>query len=143
MKEIMNFGNQDGEKACIFCGVSLAGKASLEHVLPQWLLSYLGIKKKDITPTHWNPKGEVLSTRKHELGNLVEGRVCSTCNNGWMSALEAQAKALLIPLMEAETEVVKLTPDQRLCIARWTCKTAFVLNSASNFHKNVPPEPTR
>lgn len=56
-----------------------------------------------------------------------------------MSNLEAQVKPLLIPLMEGETEVVELTPNQRLCVARWTCKTAFVLNSASNFHKNVPP----
>lgn len=128
------------QKVCIFCGSNLAGKASVEHVLPQWLLDHLGIREREITPTHWNPQGEVLTTRQHHVGNLVEGRVCSTCNNGWMSTLEGQAKTLLMPLMEGNTEVVELTQDERLCLARWTCKTAFVLNSASNFHKNVPSD---
>jgi len=127
-------------KACIFCGTALAGKASDEHVLPQWLLDYLEIRETDVSPTHTDGQGEVLSTRQHRLENLVEGRVCSTCNNGWMSSLGMQAKNLLIPLMEAQREVAELNMAERLCLARWTFQTALVLNSASNFHKNVPPE---
>lgn len=130
-----------GMKTCIFCQGTLE-KASDEHVLPQWLLDYLKIRGENISPTHYSLEGgvDVVSTRRHKSDNLVEGRVCSRCNNGWMSSLEGEAKPLLVPLMEAEKEVVELKPDERLRVARWAFKTAIVLNSASNFHKNVPPE---
>lgn len=56
-----------------------------------------------------------------------------------MSSLEDQIKPLLVSLMETEKEVIELKPDERLKVARWAFKTAITLNSASNFHKNVPP----
>jgi len=129
-----------GIKTCIFCQGTLE-RSSDEHVLPQWLLGYLKIRGEDISPTHYSFQSgsTVVSTRRHKVDNLVEGRVCSKCNNGWMSSLESEAKPLLVPLMEAEKEVVALKPDERLKVARWAFKTALVLNSASNFHKNVPP----
>ncbi len=130
-----------GIKTCIFCSSTLE-KASDEHVLPQWLLGYLAIRGEDISPTHYSLEGGVgaVSTRRHKVENLVEGRICSKCNNGWMSSLEDEVKPLLVPLMEAEKKVVELDPDERLRVARWAFKTAIVLNSASNFHKNVPLE---
>lgn len=126
-------------KACIFCDAAIASKGSNEHIFPRWLLDYLRIREEDISPTHTNAQGQVLSTRRHKLENLVEGRVCSKCNNGWMSSLEDQIKPLLVSLMETEKEVIELKPDERLKVARWAFKTAITLNSASNFHKNVPP----
>ena len=127
-------------KTCIFCDAAIASKGSNEHILPRWLLDYLKIREEDVSPTHMNAHGQILSTRRHKLKNLVEGRVCPKCNNGWMSSLEAEIKPLLVDLMENEKEVVELEPDERLRVARWAFKTAIVLNSASNFHKNVPSE---
>lgn len=126
-------------KVCIFCDTAIASKGSNEHIFPRWLLDYLRIREEDISPTHTNAQGQVLSTRRHKLENLVEGRVCLKCNNGWMSSLEGEIKPLLVSLMETEKEVVQLKPDERLKVARWAFKTAITLNSASNFHKNVPP----
>lgn len=130
-----------GIRTCIFCRTA-SEKWSDEHVLPQWLLDYLEVRGEEISPTHHSLEGEgdVVSTRRHKVENLVEGRVCSNCNNGWMSSLEGEAKPLLIPLMDGEKEIVELEPNERLWVARWAFKTAIVLNSASNFHKNVPPD---
>src|SRR5690349_816633 len=109
-------------KACIFCDTAIASKGSNEHVPPRWLLGYLGIREDDVSPTHTNAKGQILSTRRHKLENLVEGRVCSKCNNGWMSSLEDQSKPLLVLLMATEKEVIELKPDERLKVAKWAFK---------------------
>jgi hypothetical protein len=57
-----------------------------------------------------------------------------------MSKLEDDAKQILIPLMAGEREVVQLNKDERFVLARWTAKTAYVLNSSSNFVSNVPAD---
>jgi hypothetical protein len=125
------------QKLCLFCQLPLAGKSE-EHVLPQWLLNHLAIGNEDIRPTHFTAEGNVVSTRRHKLRNLVEGSVCSNCNNGWMSRLENDAKPILIPLMAGTREVVQLNKEERLLLARWTCKTCYVLNTSSNYHPKVP-----
>lgn len=124
-------------KSCLFCQSPLVSR-SKEHVLPQWLLDHLDIKDEEVTPTHFTADGNVVSTRRHRLSNLVEGSICATCNNGWMSRLENDAKRILIPLMAGEREVVQLSREERLLLAQWTCKTTYVLNSSSNFVSNVP-----
>ena len=80
----------------------------------------------------------MISTREHTLGDLLEGRVCSKCNNGWMSRLEQSARPHLHALMVSEEEVENLDNKKRLCIARWACKTTWLLNSASNYRQTVP-----
>src|SRR5688572_18801841 len=96
-------------RICVFCGQQIAlGERSREHVIPQWLLDHLGIRKAAITPAHTKPDGTLVSQRSHTLENLQEGRVCETCNTGWMSTLETEAMPLLIPLFAGEKTVVQL-----------------------------------
>lgn len=128
------------EKTCLFCGTSLAGTRSLEHVLPLWLIEYLGVSDEEMTPTHMNAAGELLSTRRHTPRNLVEGNVCSKCNNGWMSSLENQVISIVISLMEGDRVVVDLNEEERFRVSRWASKTVYVLNSSSNFRDIVPLE---
>lgn len=125
-------------KACAFCRKSLFGKATNEHILPQWLLDEFGIRDDQVSPTHISNEGTAVSTRKHQLKNLVAGRVCSDCNNGWMSQLEATSQPILRKLFENETSVVDYSPADRFILARWAVKTALTLNLGSNFHKNIP-----
>lgn len=125
-------------KSCLFCQLPLA--KSKEHVLPEWLLNHLGISDEAISPTHFTADGKVVSSRHHKLKNLVEGSICANCNTGWMSQLETEAKQILIPLMTGEREVVELKVDERVLLARWTCKTSYVLNSSSNYEPKVPPD---
>jgi len=123
-------------KLCLFCQLALVNKSE-EHVLPQWLLDYLDIRDEAISPTCFAGDGNIVSTRRHKVHNLVEGSICDQCNTGWMSQLEERAKPILIPLMAGEREVVDLNKEDRLLIARWTCKTCYVLNSSSNYQHKV------
>lgn len=129
------------DRKCLFCDENLIGNRSNEHVLAIWLQRALDIEEKKLSPTHLDSKtGKPKSTRTHSVGNLVEGRVCRTCNNGWMSDLENKARDILLPLIDVDREVISLSQEERFTLARWVSKTAFVLNSSSDYFKNIPPD---
>lgn len=128
-------------KHCIFCEAPLNGdNRSKEHVFPQWLLDFLNIRGESIEPTHYSIDGKTLSTRKHTLEGLLAGQVCVTCNGGWMSELEQESMPILKPLITGKTVVVELNDKERQILGRWTAKTAYALNSSSNYLKNIPKE---
>jgi len=127
-------------RVCIFCNTSLSGNRAKEHVFPRWLMSYLDIADEVVSPTHSTPEGEVVSVRNHTLKGLISGRICRSCNGGWMSQLEVEAKQILVALMNGEREVIQLSPDERFVLARWTGKTAYCLNYGTNSPKRVPVE---
>lgn len=128
-------------KLCVFCAASLNREnRSKEHVIPQWLLDFLGIREEIIEPTHFSSDGSTQTKRNHTLEGLLAGRVCESCNGGWMSTLEQEAIPILKPLINGERAVVELNERERQIIGRWTAKTAYALNSSSNFQKNVPFE---
>ena len=145
-------------KSCIFCSESLSGNnSSKEHVIPQWLLEHLSINNLPICPPiiKEEPKfisqDELYNTLKkqdHErrsltLNNLVEGRICRICNNGWMSSLESQVKSILISLMSAEKLTTDLIAEDRFLITKWLFKTLVCLNSSSGYRKLIPDEHIR
>src|SRR5579864_3557575 len=87
-------------KQCVFCGTSLKGSRTREHVFPRWLLRERNLADVQISPTHWRVEDRTAaSVRRHTLNNLVTSRVCGSCNNGWMSELEIAAQPILLPLM--------------------------------------------
>jgi hypothetical protein len=57
-----------------------------------------------------------------------------------MSQLENDSRPILTHLFRAGRAPVDLEPHERVQIARWAAKTAYVLNSASNFDQHVPAE---
>jgi hypothetical protein len=129
------------DKYCTFCKTLISKKnRSKEHIIPQWLLNFLDLTEHQVQPTHFNPNGDSLSTRKHKLSDFVQGKICSTCNNGWMSRLEESSIPVLIPLMKGEKLVDELDSMEKAILSRWTAKTAYVLNTASNFHKSIPQD---
>lgn len=132
----MNYKN----KLCAFCNAPLTREnRSKEHVLPQWLLDFLKIRDEKIQPTHFSSQGETFSTRQHTLEGLLAGQICELCNTGWMSKLEQEAIPLLKSLIIGESTIIELEDIVRWIISRWTAKTAFALNSSSNYLKNIPP----
>jgi hypothetical protein len=63
--------------------------------------------------------------------------VCDTCNNGWMSDIEAQhAKPVLTPLITGQQEIPIGLPAAR-SIALFAFKTALVLDSVYNRGKET------
>lgn len=127
------------KRNCLFCNSILSNRRSQEHIFPQWLLDNLKIRKVLISPTHFSAKDRtVVSSREHELQNLKEGRICNSCNNGWMSDMESAARPILLNLIEGNHEVAQLSCHERGVIAKWATKTAYVLNSASNYYSIIP-----
>lgn len=70
-------------KRCVFCDKELTGKQkSIEHIIPQWLLEELDVKKEVIKPTHLTPDFNIISQRVHVADKFVSGHFCFECNNG-------------------------------------------------------------
>jgi len=128
---------------CVFCRAGLTGTAAEEHIFPQWLLDYLGIPK---TEQMFQGVGNeaTLDTddergRVHGTWRFVEGRVCRTCNTGWLSDLENDVRPGLEVLIKNAGRLIALTRAQRLLLARWAAKTAFLIANVSPFKRPVPP----
>jgi len=126
------------KKTCLFCGKQLKGNRSVEHIFPVWLQKKYNLSNDGLLQTHFSENGEVLSDRLHNLGKHVYGRVCSKCNNEWMSQLEVKSKKIIISLAERTLHFDDLNSDQCLVLARWACKTAYNLHAASNYRAIVP-----
>lgn len=103
-----------------------------EHIIPKWLIGHLGLVETPVDDRRFDiPSGRILHERQYGTRSFVSGRVCAECNSGWMSDLENEAKPLLIRLIADPHELATLTKDEQHTVARWTMKTAAVLNKAS------------
>lgn len=116
-------------RTCLACSSLTAGIRAKEHVLAEWLLAHLGIAHEALYQGFANSAdGTSQIMRTHAVDQFVEGRICDRCNNGWMRQLEETAKPFLVPLIEGERPLSLLSNDERLIVARWAAKTAFVLS---------------
>ena len=135
-----NFDYGMKKQNCIFCDVELSGQKSREHIFPLWLQERWALSENSLLQTHFSEEGDVLSDRLHDLRSHVCGRVCSPCNNGWMSQIETDMRPILIPLAESAAMLSELDSLQSIILARWACKTAYVLHAAANYRPIVPFE---
>jgi hypothetical protein len=130
-------------RCCLFCTNPLTEPAG-GQVIPQWLIDYLGVRDEDLFQGIAQAQdGALLKQRTHVAQCLVEGRVCKECNNGWMSSLEHHVRSLLIDLMSGQRTLHALSAEERLLLARWTVKTAFVLSNAAPLDAVVPEDHPR
>lgn len=128
-------------RSCVFCNRPIVGtNGAREHILPRWLLKRLGLDKDFVQGLHSGiPWGKAtIDTRIQSFSSLVFGLVCSRCNNGWMSQLEAAAKPVLTGLMSESVDSVTLDERAMTLLARWAFKTSAMLNLASNYRQIVP-----
>lgn len=58
---------------------------------------------------------------------LLLKRLCSDCNNGWMSRLEDKAKPVFESILDGK--LTALDTSTQLTIAKWAVKTAMVLEA--------------
>jgi hypothetical protein len=125
---------------CLFCGGLLAERGrSKEHVFGRWLLEHYAVAS-DTVRGRWVSGLDLRTTkdlREHTMEGLLAGRVCTPCNNGWMSQLEQDVRPLLLHLSTGSGQLDALTADERRLLARWAIKTAAALNHASNYHTVV------
>lgn len=71
-----------------------------------------------------------------DIDNLVAGKVCMRCNNGWMSRLEDAAKPLLVD----SARRAPLGPVEAETLAWWFAKTAAVVNVSQPYRLLWPSE---
>ncbi|MBB5157426.1 hypothetical protein [Saccharopolyspora phatthalungensis] len=114
----------------MFCDAP--GRLTQEHIFGDWLrkLGYNGVGLREIGDPPIVQRGGVFS-KKLQI-------VCASCNNGWMSRLEQDAKPLLIHLFRSHGRSIPLEEDAQLTLARWAFKTAVVCAYAD---KNQQVEP--
>jgi len=130
------------DRRCLFCGATVGGaERAREHVVPEWLRLHLDANDEMVYQATAATSDRLIDQeREHALSAFVEGQVCRPCNNGWMSALENEAKPFLIPLIAGESSL-GLNDSARRVLARWTAKTAYMCASASLLNRtSVPPE---
>jgi hypothetical protein len=128
--------SKPGKRDCLFCGAPLAGVRAREHVLPQWLLRHLGAT--GYRALSYSTADE-FEHRSQVAAGFVEGRVCATCNNGWMAQMEAHVKPVLVELIDGARDVRELDADQRSLLARWAAKTAFMFQTSGLAEFHPPP----
>jgi hypothetical protein len=108
---------------CIFCG---AIADDTEHLLPRWLQKIL---PSDMTVTYTRQiVGEDPKTWKRRPFSEKAKFVCEGCNQGWMSELEGEAKAVLAPAIAREGPC-RFDLVAQWVIARWAVKTCYVMQT--------------
>lgn len=112
-------------RVCVFCRRE-GQKLTREHVYPDWLS---GLFSKSLIGTN-EVSGDSVNRVWH--GRVFQHKVklvCGDCNNGWMSAIEREAKALLTSLAFTHDGHALTKEDQRR-IALWVQKTLLIMNKA-------------
>jgi hypothetical protein len=130
-------------KRCVYCKTDLSApgvESTVEHIIPKWLQKEWNMDERNLAPTHYDEKGNIISMRHHGANAFVSGRVCAKCNNGWMSVLETEARSLILDLAAGRRRVLDLADPDALLLARWAVKTAWALQAGSNYRRMVPDD---
>lgn len=135
-------------RRCIFCGGTPLTK---EHVFPRWAHRLItGADPKghavipdsyafsEIGPALWDDQDggevEVIDNKPGRLAvngpHLQTKSVCASCNNGWMSDLEAEVMPLISRLMQGQQ--VKASKDEASTLVRWAQKTCATLHQCGS-----------
>lgn len=67
-------------------------------------------------------------SRQHSYDSFLAGGICTGCNHGWMSALEASVIPWVLKVRAKEHLQAFQDAKRRLTLARWTVKTACVID---------------
>ena len=141
-------------RRCVFC--MREGDLSKEHVMPRWIWREahggdpVGRTIEDDAPSKYR---ETFVEYAGEIIRMVEPRseqplmrstaltvrvVCRTCNNGWMSQLEADTKPIFIRMNRDRSW--RLAPEEVRTVRRWVIKTALMLEHSDGDYRIATPE---
>ncbi|MCX6543880.1 MAG: hypothetical protein NTV05_05645 [Acidobacteria bacterium] len=109
-------------RECMFCDRPASSK---EDAWPLWLVRMFPASAGVMVESHRKETGHA---EWRQYGHFAKARfACESCNNGWMSNLENQAKPIIQALL-SDTPVT-FSGNQREIAARWTLKTAMVFEA--------------
>jgi hypothetical protein len=122
---------------CIFCGGT---PLSREHLWPDWLRREAAINEAFDHRLEQEVDG--VETRDLNFStppfNQVVRAVCASCNGGWMSAIEQDAKPILQDLIYGHGRTLELGDKRKL--ATWTFLKACVFDELHPQERVVPAE---
>jgi hypothetical protein len=117
-------------RQCFFCS---SNANSLEDAWPRWITSqFKGCRPSEVQAERGGVSLKSWSVNQPELPVRC---VCKSCNNGWMSQLEVQAKPFLQPLLTGESRELDILGQT--IVTRWSLKTAMVLEALDQAHKRA------
>lgn len=128
--------SKQSERTCLFCG-NVAD--SREHILPDWIGELIGT---DELVVHFRQLGQLESDRKTWERKPFQERtrfVCTSCNGGWMSELEDEAKPVLANAIARKDLPYSMTPTDQLVAASWAMKTLLVFQGSQTPEPMSPP----
>ena len=108
-------------ESCIFCNGT---PVTREDMVPRWILrrferqfstpSKVAVKSRS-GPAYWESNG----VERHTVRC-----VCATCNNGWMSEIELEAKPTLARMIQGES--MTLNTQEQEAVAKWACLKTMI-----------------
>jgi hypothetical protein len=121
--------NGRSAKCCIFCG---AVGLTKEHIFPRWLATILtAAVMGPVTSERTESSADGVTQQQWGAADVTSYTVrvvCASCNNGWMSQIEAKAKPVLAPMIVGRP--TKLSPAMQLDLAAWTAMKCYVVEYA-------------
>ena len=123
-------------RQCLFC---LSKADSVEDAWPRWITKqFRGARPSEVDAERFGVKLPKWRTYQPKLAVRC---VCGACNQGWMSQLETEVQPILQPLLTGKPYV--LTPRAQATVARWTVKTAMVLDGLDEANRQSYTERDR
>ncbi len=110
-----------GHRQCLFCGKPADSK---EHLWSDWILKSLKSRNPIVQKVGKAPPSNPFT------GAVTVRCVCTECNNGWMSRLEARIKPLVGSLMQDIS--APLDAEQQKDVSLWALKTAMVVEATKS-----------
>ena len=110
------------------CGFCRGPGVNKEHVWPDWLRKIILDSRATGGQKAFHAqieRGGSTSEFKNPNLEIKVGMPCSSCNGGWMSALENQVKPF-VTTMAYRGEKTLLDAGRQLALTRWIIKTAMV-----------------
>jgi hypothetical protein len=102
-----------------------------EHIIPVWIKKMFPQLVKHFRYRGGRHEGGLLKRNlRVRRGNAFTAKVrkvCSDCNNGWMSNLEGRAKPILVPLFRGEQ--FTLEAEAQSILAGWIAKTTIAADT--------------
>lgn len=121
-------------RSCVFCGVRPGN--TKEDAWPVWLMSFLHPNRTPYAHVHAGRWHSPQVTRQWRGKQFRVGGYCETCNNGWMSRLEAEAKPFLTQMIRDES--FAFSKKSQKAVARWVYLKTLVFSTATEMR--VPPD---
>jgi hypothetical protein len=118
-------------RRCLFCETD--GALTREHVWPRWMAAVLPHGNRFSTRGKVGLRGSQPASQFGEVFESADScswtakAVCSSCNSGWMSALESETRPIVAPLLVGEAAIIRAADEPVLF--RWAVKTAITVSA--------------